>query len=63
MGVKLGLPHRRKDILRLCESRVWREVLRPEKEEVRGERRKQHNEKLHGLYSSANITMVIKLRR
>jgi len=51
-----------KHILRLCESTVRREVLGPEKEEVRGERRKQHNEELHELYNSANVTMVIRLR-
>ena len=50
-------------ILRLFESRVRREVLGPEKVEVRGDWRKQHNEELHELYSSTNVTKVTRLTR
>jgi antitoxin component HigA of HigAB toxin-antitoxin module len=33
------------------------------KEEVAGDWRKLHNEKLHNLYASSNIVMEIKSRR
>jgi hypothetical protein len=35
----------------------------PKREEVRGERRKFHNEKLHNLYSSPNIRVVQRKER
>ena len=35
----------------------------PKKDEVRGERRKLHNEELNNLYPSPNIVLVIKSRR
>jgi hypothetical protein len=37
--------------------------LGPKRDEVTGGSRKLHNEELHGLYSSPNITRVIKARR
>jgi hypothetical protein len=45
------------------ESRVLRRMLGPNRDEVTGERRKLHEEELHGLYTSPNIVGVIKLRR
>jgi len=35
----------------------------PQRDEVRGERRKLHNKELNNLYSSPKIVWVIKLRR
>ena len=40
--------------LRVFENRVLRAVLGPEREEVRGNWRKFHNEELHDLYSLSN---------
>jgi hypothetical protein len=42
-------------------SRVLRRIYGPNMEEVTGEWRKQHNEKLHNLYASININRAIKL--
>jgi hypothetical protein len=39
---------------------VLRKILRPKGEEVRGYWEKGHNEEVHDLYSSLNITWVIK---
>ena len=49
--------------LRVFENRVLRRIFGPEREEVTKEWRKLHNEELNGLYSSSNITRVIKSRR
>jgi hypothetical protein len=38
-------------------------IFGPKKEEVVGEWRRLHNEKLHNLFASPNITMVIESRR
>ena len=38
-------------------------IFGPKKDEVTGERIKLYNEELNDLYSSANIILVIKLRR
>ena len=46
--------------LRLSENMVLRGTFGPERYEVRGEWRKLHNEELHDLYSSPNISRVIK---
>lgn len=43
-------------------SRLLRRVIEHEKDELFGERRKLHNDKLFNLYCS-NIIMVIKSRR
>ena len=43
--------------------RVFRKVFGPKRDEVTGEWRKLHNEKLNDLYSLPNIVRVIKLRR
>jgi hypothetical protein len=39
---------------------VLRKIFKPQKEEVTGDWRKLHNQKLHDLHSSANVTVVIK---
>jgi hypothetical protein len=45
------------------ENRALRRIFGPKWQEVTGEWRKLHNEKLHGLYSSPNIVRMIKSRR
>jgi len=42
---------------------MLRRVFGPKRDEVRGEWRKLHNEKLNDLYSSPNIVRVIKSKR
>jgi hypothetical protein len=42
---------------------VLRRVFGPKRDEVTGEWRRLHNEKLYGMYSSPNIITVIKSRR
>jgi hypothetical protein len=49
--------------LRVFESRVLRRIFRSKKDDVSGEWRRLHNEELYDLYSSPNITRVIKPRR
>jgi hypothetical protein len=49
--------------LRVFENRVLRRVFGPKRDEVTGEWRKLHNEKLNVLYSLPNIVRVVKLRR
>jgi hypothetical protein len=49
--------------LRVLENRVLRRIFGRKRDEVTGERRKLHNEELHILYSSQNITWKIKSRR
>jgi hypothetical protein len=49
--------------LRVFKNSVLRRIFGPKSEEVTGEWRKLHNEKLHILYSSTNIIMQIKSRR
>jgi hypothetical protein len=46
--------------LRVFDNRVLRRIFGPKRDEVTGEWRKLHNEKLHILYSSQNITWLIK---
>jgi hypothetical protein len=48
--------------LRVFENRLLRKILGPKRDEVTGEWRRLHNEKLHDLYSSPNIIRVIKPR-
>jgi hypothetical protein len=45
------------------ENRVLRKIFGLKRDEVTGEWRKLHNEKLLNLYSSANIIRQIKSRR
>ena len=49
--------------LRVFENRAFRRVFGSKRDEVTGEWRKLHNEKLNDLYSSPNIVRVIKSRR
>ena len=49
--------------LRVFENGVLRRIFGPNWDEVTGEWRKLHNERLKGLYSSPNIVRVIKSRR
>ena len=47
----------------MSENGVLRRVFGPKRDEVTGEWRKLHNEKLYNLYCSPNIVQVIKSRR
>jgi hypothetical protein len=49
--------------LRAFEDRVLRRIFGPKMDKVTGELRKLHNEMLHNLYSSPNISRQIKSRR
>jgi hypothetical protein len=49
--------------LRVFENKVLRGIFGPKRDEVTGDWRKLHNEKLHNLYSSPNIIRMIKSRR
>jgi len=49
--------------LRVFEHRVLRRIFGPRRDEVIGEWRKLHNEKLNDLYSLPYIIRVIKSRR
>jgi hypothetical protein len=45
------------------ESRVFRRIFGPKRDEVTGEWRKLHNEELSDLYSVHNIVRVVKSKR
>jgi hypothetical protein len=45
------------------ENRVLKRIFGPKRDEVTGDRRKLHIEKLQNLYSSPNIITIIKSRR
>jgi hypothetical protein len=49
--------------LRVFENRVLRRIFGPTRDEVTGEWRKRHNEKLRDLYASLNTLRVLKSRR
>jgi len=49
--------------LRVFENMVLRRIFGLRRDEVTGEWRRVHNEKLNDLYSSPNIVQVIKWRR
>jgi hypothetical protein len=58
-----SLTLREENLLRVLENGVLRRIFGPNRDEVTGEWRKLHNEKLHILYSSPNIIRQIKSRR
>jgi hypothetical protein len=43
----------------MSENRMLRMIFGPKRDEVASGWRKQHNEQLHGFYSSPNIVRVI----
>jgi hypothetical protein len=45
------------------ENRILRRIFGPKRDEVTGEWRKLHNEELHNLYSSPDITRQVRSRR
>jgi hypothetical protein len=47
----------------MFESRTLRRIFGPKRDEVKGEWRKLHNEKLYDLCSSPSIIKIIKLMR
>ena len=47
----------------MFENMVFRRIFGPRRDEVTGEWRRLHNEKLNDSYSSPNIVRVIKWRR
>jgi hypothetical protein len=49
-------------ILRMFENMVLRKIFGPKRDDVTEEWRRLHNEELHDLYSSPNITWVNKSR-
>jgi hypothetical protein len=49
--------------LRVLENRALRRIFGPKRDEVTGEWRRLHNKEPYALYSSPNITRVIKTRR
>jgi hypothetical protein len=49
--------------LRVFENRVLGRISGPNREEIVGSWRNVHNEELHNLYSSLNVTKMIKSRR
>jgi hypothetical protein len=60
MGVNWSLILREEHIL--GENRVLRRILGPKRDEVTGESRKLHNEKLHDSYPSPSIIRITKTR-
>ena len=63
MYVYLSLTLREERRLRVFENRVLRRVFGPKRDEVTGEWRKLHNERLRDQYSLPNIVRVVKSRR
>jgi hypothetical protein len=51
---------REKGRLRVFENRVLRRIFGPKRDEATGEWRRLHNEELYALYSSPDISRVIK---
>jgi hypothetical protein len=64
MGVKLGsLTLRNERRQRATESCVLRKIFAPKRDEVAGDSRRLHNEKLPNFYPSPYIIRMIKSRR
>jgi hypothetical protein len=59
----LSLTLREEQRLRVFENRVVIRIFGPKRNKVTGDWRKLHNEELHNLHSSPNITRMIKSRR
>jgi hypothetical protein len=59
LSLALGEEHR----LKVFENRVLRGIFGPTRDEVTGDWRKLRNVELHYLYSSPNISRMIKSRR
>jgi hypothetical protein len=49
--------------LRVFEDRVMRKILGPKRDKAAGEWRRLHNEEFYDLYSSPNVSRMIKSRR
>jgi hypothetical protein len=45
------------------ENRVLGRIVGPSRDKIVGSLRKQHNEELHNLYSSPNVTKMIKSKK
>ena len=58
-----SLTVREEEKLRVFENMVLRRIFGSRRDEVTGEWRRLHNEKLNDLYPSSNIVRVIKSRR
>jgi hypothetical protein len=58
-----SLTLREEQRLRVFENRVQRRIFGPKRDEATGEWRRLHNEELNDLYSSPNISRVVKSRR
>jgi hypothetical protein len=58
-----SLTLRKEHRLKVLQNRELRRIFGPKRDEVTGDWRKLHNEKLHNLYSSPNIIRMIKSRR
>jgi hypothetical protein len=63
MGVKLGHTLREERRLRVFENRLLRRIFGSKRDEVTGEWRKSHNEKLNDLHSPSNTVTIMKSRR
>jgi hypothetical protein len=50
-------------VYELFESKVLRRIFGPKREEVAGDWRRLHNEKLHNMYTSPNILSLFSSRR
>jgi hypothetical protein len=60
MCVKLGLSHYGEEHrLRVYENGVLKRIFGPQREVVFGGWRRLHNEELHKMYSSSNITRMM----
>ena len=58
-----SLTLREESRLRVFENRVLRRIFGPKRNQVTGEWRRLHNEERYAVYSSPNITWVIRSRR